>query len=219
MKLIHIAPTNLIEFVDEEYNKGLNMVLTHLVLNDEVYRETFAAITGEKYLDNSFFELGYALPVDELLQAAELVNATTLICADGTREGMMAYKLAGYKVMCIPITIEQLDMMLADERIDYVGVSAIHFPDRFDILSTCDFPDNPKIHILGMGHPREFKELSVFKKHIVSWDTSAAIWQGHLGHHLATLEAKDKTPVRFNEEVTFNLLMKDNITYMEECAK
>jgi len=44
IKLVHIAPTALIKYVDDCYNKGLNMVLTHLVLRDEAYREAFKQV-------------------------------------------------------------------------------------------------------------------------------------------------------------------------------
>lgn len=58
IKAIHIAPTKNMLEVNRCFNKGLNMLLTHLVLNDYEYRAIASELTGTKYLDNSFFELG-----------------------------------------------------------------------------------------------------------------------------------------------------------------
>jgi len=87
MKLIHITPTNLIGFVDKKYNHGYNMALTHLVLEDEAYRNEMQKLEGTIYLDNSFFELGYCLPPEDIIRAADMIGATHLICPDGTYDG------------------------------------------------------------------------------------------------------------------------------------
>ena len=210
---------NMMKFVDEKYNKGTNMLLVHEVIKGGKYFAEAKKLKGEKYLDNGFFELGKSLDVTTMLDAAEIIEATVLICEDGTRNGMGEYKAHGYKVMCVPTSITQANMMLADDGIDLVGISGIHFKDRYEALSKLDMPDSPKIHMLGMKSPDEFCKLSEFKKHIVSWDTSAAIWQGYLGHQLSILPEKDKTPVDFSVQAEFNLIMEDNIKYIEECIK
>jgi hypothetical protein len=217
VKFIHIAPTNLVKYVDENYNKGLNMVLAHEVLENAEYAGTFKKLKGEKYLDNGFFELGYSLSPEEIMEAADVVGATVLICPDGTREGMHLFKAEGYKVMCIPTTEAQLEMMLADEQIDLVGLSAIHFPDRSSALYDLVYKNciQPKLHILGMQAPSEFEMLSKYKDYIVSWDTSAAIWHGYLGKLLTLETEKDKTPVDFSMKVNWDTIMADNIKFME----
>jgi len=228
MKIIHICPTCLVEKVDKHYNKGLNMVLTHLVLSNEKYREAFKAIPGVKYLDNSFFELGYALPPEDIIKAAKMVDATVLICPDGTRDGMEMFKKEGYQVMCIPKSPEQFKEFMFDEEIDYVGVSEEHLDYRhspsaryemFRDTITDDMP-RKKIHILGATDSIwEYGMLSPFKEFICSIDTSAAIWQGHLGNMLRTMRRKDCTSVDFDAEVELNLITAENIKFMEELVK
>jgi len=228
MRFIHIAPTSLISRVDKHYNKGLNMVLAHLVLADEDYREAFKAIEGEKYLDNSFFELGFSLNPDQLIDAAKLVNATTIICPDGTRNGIAEFKKHDYKVMCIPKTREQFTEFMYDNNIDYVGLSEEHFAYRhcpgvrYEVLRDCLVDDMPKkkIHLLGATDSAwEYGMLSPFKDYIYSIDTSAAIWQGHLGNQLRTQTRKDVTSVDFNKVVEWNLLIEDNINFLKEITE
>jgi len=219
MHFMHIAPTNLMPFMDKHYNKGFNMLLTHLVLQNEDYAKTARELDGVKYLDNSFFELGYSLPTADLLHAAEVVKATTIICKDGTTDGLGSYKESGYSVMCIPKTIAQLQSMLDNKDIDLVGLSYIHFVNRFNTLDIVTLPKEPKIHILGMRRAEELQQAKACKKHIVSWDTSAAVWQGHLGNSLSSNPPKNTTPVDFTAKLEWNLLMEDNIKFIKEQLK
>jgi len=228
IKLVHIAPTALIKYVDDCYNKGLNMVLTHLVLRDEAYREAFKQVKGEKLLDNSFFELGYCMKPKEMVKAAQLVDATTLICPDGTTEGLELFKQNGYKVMCIPKDANQFRDFMYSPSIDYVGLSEEHFAYRhcpgvrYEVLRdnlTSEMPKK-KIHLLGATDSvRELSLLKPFEQYINSWDSSAAIWQGYLGNLLETQQRKDCTPVIFDKDMEFNLFMRRNITFLEEQIK
>ena len=228
IKAIHIAPTNLIEFVDKNYNKGFNMVLTHLVLSDENYRNTFKKIKGEKYLDNSFFELGYCMKPKDMVKAAKLVDATTLICPDGTTQGIELFKKEGYKVMCIPKDATQFRDFMYSPSIDYVGLSEEHFAYRhcpgvrYEVLRDNIDSNMPKkkIHLLGATDSiNELSMLRPFSEFIISWDSSAAIWQGHLGNQLSSQTRKDCRSVEFDREVEWNLLMEDNIRFIEEKLK
>jgi len=225
MRAIHIAPTNLMQFVDENFNQGLNMILTHLVLKDSFYREEALKLQGEKYLDNSFFELGYSLPPRDIIQAAELVNATVLICPDGTTAGLKEFKSEGYKVMCIPKTPDQFKEFMYSQEIDLVGLSEEHFAYRhcpgirYEILRDNLSSDMPKkkIHLLGATDSIwELGMLSVFRDYIFSWDSSAAIWQGHLGNLLRYQTRKDTTSVDFSQKVEWNLFMDQNIKFIGE---
>ena len=224
MKLIHIAPINLIEFVDKEYNKGLNMVLTHLVLENKDYRDAFKRVKGEKYLDNSFFELGYCMEPTEMIKAAEMVDATVLICPDGTKDGIELFKGKGYKVMCIPKTPAQFVEFMWDTGIDLVGVSEEHLAyrhspgARYELFRdhlTRDMPMK-KIHLLGATDSAwELGLLSPFSDHIRSWDSSAAIWQGHLSNTIKDQVRKDCTPVDFDVKVRFDHAIEANINFLE----
>ncbi len=225
MKLIHITPTNLVEFVDREYNKGTNMVLTHLVLENPAYREVMKKLEGVKYLDNSFFELGYCLPPEDLIKAAEMVDATHLICPDGTYDGFVEFKQAGYKVMTIPNSAEQFESMMYDPDVDLVAVSEEHLDyrhspgARYELFRDHIKPNmqRKKIHLLGATDSLwELGMLSPYEEYIESWDSSAAIWQGHLGNSVRTQLRKDCTSVDFNQIVEWNLLMENNINFIEE---
>jgi hypothetical protein len=229
IRLVHIAPTSLIKLVDKHYNKGLNMVLTHLVLSDPAYAKAFAEIGGEKYLDNSFFELGYCLSPKEMLDAAAKVNATTLICPDGTRDGLKEFKEAGYKVMCIPKTPEQFREFMFDKDIDMVGVSPQHIDyrhspgARYELFRDHISLDMPKkkIHLLGATDSCwELGMLSPYSYWIYSWDSSAAIWQGFCKELLQSQPRKNCLPVRFGEPISYiNLFMQENIEFLERLVK
>ena len=226
IKAIHIAPTASMLEVDKRYNKGLNMLLTHLVLNDKKYRETAKLLKGDKYLDNSFFELGYCLSPKAMLEAAKMINATVLICPDGTLEGLEAFKQRGYGVMCIPKTTGQFKDMMYDNRIDFVGVSEEHLAYRHSPGARYElFRDHvdammpkKKIHLLGgTDSIYELGMLHPFKQYIYSWDSSAAIWQGYLGHHLNNVTKKDTTSVDFHAKINLdNEIIQENISFVNK---
>ncbi len=228
MKKIHITPTNLIGFVDEHYNKGYNMALTHLVLTNKPYRDAMRKLEGIKYLDNSFFELGYCLPPEDIIAAADMIGATHLICPDGTYDGFVEFKQAGYKVMTIPKTHEQFMHMMYDVDVDLVAVSEEHLDyrhspgARYELFRDYLEPNMPrkKIHLLGATDSLwELGMLMPFDDYIESWDSSAAIWQGHLGNSVRTQLRKDCTSVDFDEEVVWNLMMENNVRFIQEITK
>lgn len=233
IKAIHIAPIKNMLEVDDKHNKGLNMLLTHLVLNNQKYRETARMLKGTKYLDNSFFELGYCLSPKAMIEAAELIRNTTdtmvLICPDGTLDGMKEFKEAGYKVMTIPKSPAQFKDMMYDNRIDYVGVSEEHlayrhspgaryelFRDHIDAMMP-----KKKIHLLGgTDSIYEIGMLHPFRDYIYSWDSSTAIWQGHLGHKINDVVRKDTTSVDFTVEVNLNKYeVINNIKFINKLLK
>lgn len=229
IKPIHIAPIDNMLEVNEKYNKGLNMILTHLVLNNIRYAKIAKQLPGEKYLDNSFFELGYSLKPNAILEAAKLVNATVLICPDGTMDGAEEFKKEGYKIMCIPKTSSQFKDFMYDNRIDYVGVSEEHLDYRHSPGARYElFRDNidammpkKKIHLLGATDSiYELGLLYPFRSYIFSWDSSACIWQGFLGHKLNNVVAKDTTSVDFTASVNLNKAeIQFNIEFVNKLLK
>ena len=234
IKAIHIAPTKNMLEVDRKYNKGLNMLLTHLVLNNEEYQQAGFMLSGEKYLDNSFFELGYSLSPKAMMEAADMVygpttTSITLICPDGTTEGMHEFKAKGYKVMCIPTSAAMFKSMMYDSRIDYVGVSEEHidyrhspgaryelFRDHIDAMMP-----KKKIHLLGgTDSVYEIGMLHPFRDYIYSWDSSTAIWQGHLGHKINDIVRKDTTSVDFTIKVSLEKEeIVNNINFIDRLLK
>ncbi len=218
IRAIHIGPTNTIADLSI-LNGGMDMVLTHLVLNDEAYKTAFMATPSYKLLDNSFFELGYCLSPTAMLEAAELVEANCLICPDGTLDGMDEFLAAGYDVMTIPKSAAQFKDMMYDNRITFVGVSEEHIDYRHSPGARYElFRDHldegmptKKIHLLGgTDSIYEIGMLHPFKKHISSWDSSACVWQGHLGIKVNEMKQKDTTSVNFSTEVD---LMKPEVAH------
>lgn len=233
IKAIHISPTKNMLEVDMHYNKGLNILLTHLVLNNDEYRATALMLSGTKYLDNSFFELGYCLSPKAMIEAAELIrqdgDTMVLICPDGTLDGMKEFKAQGYKVMAIPKSPAQFKDMMYDNRIDYVGVSEEHlayrhspgaryelFRDHIDAMMP-----KKKIHLLGgTDSIYEIGMLHPFRNYIYSWDSSTAIWQGHLGHRINDIVRKDTTSVDFTVKVNLEKPeVVNNIKFIEKLLK
>lgn len=223
MNFINITPTNLIGKVGNK----IEMALTHLMLNNEDYRLAMSTVTTPIILDNSYFELGYCLSPSAMLEAARnfVSNDVTLICPDGTMDGMQEFKEAGYKVMCIPKSIEQFQDMMYDNRIDLVGVSEEHFDKRHSVGARYNlFKDHmpamaqKKIHMLGgTDTMKELLLVAPFSKYIHSWDTSMPVWQGHLGHKLDTQVSKDVTGVDFDVKVSLqNPIVKHNITWVQD---
>jgi len=225
IRAIHIGPTNIVAELSN-INQGLDMVLTHLVLNNDAYRKAHKNAPSYKILDNSFFELGFCLSPTAMLEAAILVDANCLICPDGTYDGMEVFLAEGYDIMTIPKTPAQFKDMMYDNRIKYVGVSEEHLDYRHSPGARYElFRDHldegmpaKKIHLLGgTDSIYEIGMLFPFRKHINSWDSSAAIWQGHLGIHLNNMKKKDTTAVNFDAEVSVhNPVIYENIKFVNK---
>lgn len=223
MEFINIAPTNLIGKVGNK----IEMALTHLMLNNEKYKLAMATQVCPIILDNSYFELGYCLSPKAMLEAASnfVSDDITLICPDGTMDGIKEFKEAGYKVMCIPKTTEQFQDFMYDNRVDLVGVSEEHFDRRHSVGARYNlFKDHMpamatrKIHMLGGTDTlKELLLIAPFSKYIHSWDTSMPIWQGHLGHTVDRQVAKDVTGVDFDVQVSLeNKLVKHNLKWVQD---
>ena len=220
MQFINITPTNLIGKV----GNTTEMALTHLLLNNDAYRDAMAKQSQAgipMLVDNSYFELGYCLSPGDMLAAVYNMDSearVTMICPDGTRDGMEEFKLVGHKVMCIPKTVEQFLDFMHDTRIDLVGVSEEHFDRRHSIGARYNLFKNhmpamasKKIHLLGGTDTLwELALLSPFANYIHSWDTSMPVWQGHLGHSIDRQVSKDTTGVDFDVQVD---LQKDSIQH------
>lgn len=233
IKAIHIAPTKNMLEVDAKYNKGLNMLLTHLVLNDEEYRANALSLSGTKYLDNSFFELGYCLSPKAMIEAADnikkLGDTMVLICPDGTLDGMKEFKAQGYKVMAIPKSPAQFKDMMYDNRIDYVGVSEEHlayrhspgaryelFRDHIDAMMP-----SKKIHLLGgTDSIYEIGMLYPFRNYIYSWDSSTVFHHTRKNIRLSDMVRKETTSFDFKVPINTNSpLFKSNIQFVEKLLK
>lgn len=228
MKFIHIAPKQLMEKVSE-YNQGLDMILTHKVLEDEEYAKIASNLNSKKILDNSFFELHYSLPPNDMIEAAHKIGATWLICPDGTTDGLQEFKNNGFKVMCVPTSKAQFHEFMSNSDIDLVALSEEHLTYRHDVSARFyllqevgDYYLNKgvkdKIHFLGMGESAwEVGMCMPWKNLIHSWDSSSAIWHGLHDIDISKMHGKMSKAVDFDFECTdITELVKRNVTFISD---
>ena len=82
-----IMGTEYLEKLGSKASHSFHMILTHIVQKDPVYTEFYSSNPGLKLLDNSLFELKYALPAEDVIAAAELVDADILVSPDVIYDG------------------------------------------------------------------------------------------------------------------------------------
>lgn len=88
MQIINIVPVGNICM---EYNQPMHMYLTHLVEKYPMYVKVAQQAGGYKILDNSLIELGRAMTIERVLDAAEKIQADEIILPDvfQDREGTL----------------------------------------------------------------------------------------------------------------------------------
>lgn len=84
MKLINIYPIGNLE---RHYGQDMHMFLTHLVEKYPHYAKFAKEVKGYKILDNSLIELGGAVDLQRVLDAAELIGADEIILPDVFQDG------------------------------------------------------------------------------------------------------------------------------------
>lgn len=140
-KVAMIAPKQYMQEIGRENN--FHLFLAHMVQNDATYAKLAKEARGYKILDNSFFELGYSLPVDKLISLADEINASCIVLPDGLEGFDQKHKVLGrtsYDVMLVPKVFDHLTgfarFALDTPRV-YVGLSGIHaanmLNDKFDL--------------------------------------------------------------------------------------
>ena len=121
------------------------------------------------------------------------------------------------------------------ELIDYIGISILaaplaynveqgnnlqRFSSRLRLMHALkeryffqDVQDNfQKIHMLGMlDGPNEVMFMNGFKKYIDTWDSSAGVWLG-LNDQVFDNSPTGRMQGKFEEEVNFNYITKNNIS-------
>ncbi len=84
MKLINIFPLGNLGM---HYNQDMHMFLTHLVEKYPFYAKFAKEVKGYKILDNSLIELGGAVDLKRVLEAAALIEADEIILPDVFQNG------------------------------------------------------------------------------------------------------------------------------------
>lgn len=136
-----ISPT---KFLDRVSSLGdIHLVLAHLVLRDEAYREYYKNETKYKILDNGAFELRTPLSTEEILKAAELIGADEVVAPDVFLDAEASFNLTSmfttkvkvlskepvtFKVMGVPhgntffSWLECFQRLYHHSRIDTIGI-------------------------------------------------------------------------------------------------
>lgn len=84
MKLINIYPLGNLNM---HYTQNMHMFLTHLVEKYSFYAKFASEIEGYKILDNSLIELGGAVDLKRVLEAAKQIGADEIILPDVFQKG------------------------------------------------------------------------------------------------------------------------------------
>ena len=118
----------------------MNMFLTHLVEEDEAYRNMAINYNGYKILDNSLIELDGAMSMKNVLDAAELMGADEVVLPDVFMDGEATIKR----------TTEALEEY-AEELKRYKTMAVVHGKTEDEWLRTfLYFSERPDVDVLGI---------------------------------------------------------------------
>ena len=141
MKLIHIFPLGNLAM---HHNQDMHMFLTHLVEKYPFYATFAQEVKGYKILDNSLIELGGAVDMKRVLDAAEAIGADEIILPDVFQKG--------------PETIEAVNAALSELNDRYVNrswpyklMAVAHGRDEKEWYACYQaLLDNPDIDVIGI---------------------------------------------------------------------
>ena len=182
MELIHIFPLGNLGM---HYDQKMHMFLTHLVEKYPFYATMAREISGYKILDNSLIELGGAVDLQRVLDAAAHIDADEIILPDVFMDGpatIRATKAAiqelfaiypdskfPYKIMAVAQGKDEKEWykcyqyLLDNPYVDVIGIpkvlAKIHPQGRPHFVNElCDLRRKPH-HLLGLWYSlNEFKE-------------------------------------------------------------
>lgn len=83
--IIHIAP---IHNIRQTAQQGMQMILTHLVERYPEYRRAMQESPNYKILDNSLIELGDAVSMERIYEAAKVIGADEIILPDKFKDSI-----------------------------------------------------------------------------------------------------------------------------------
>lgn len=109
MRFAPIVPINYMPILSSRKHYQYNMLLAHMLSENSRYAETAKnEVRSVKVLDNSFFELGYALENSEVVAKAKMINADGIVLKDGIIDGADDILLQLRRVYLVPTTFEQM---------------------------------------------------------------------------------------------------------------
>ena len=93
MKICHIVPTNYIEACNQD--SFMHLLISQEVLKNKKYQEVYLerSLKGDFIImDNGAFEYGDAAPLDDVIEAVELVHANEMVLPDCYFDGESTIK-------------------------------------------------------------------------------------------------------------------------------
>lgn len=203
MKLINIFPLGNLGM---HYTQDMHMFLTHLVEKYPFYAKMAREIKGYKILDNSLIELGGAVNLQRVLDAAAHIDADEIILPDVFQDGpatidavqtsieeLLAIYPEGdfpYKLMAVAQGSNEKEwyecykFLLRNPYVDVIGVPKVlakmHPKGRpYFVNELCDLQRKPH-HLLGLWYSMcEFNEYERIDD-IRSCDT---VLSGYMAKH------------------------------------
>lgn len=195
MKLIHIMPLGNLSY---EYQQDMHMFLTHLVEKYPAYAKVAQECSGFKILDNSLIELGDAVDMQRVHDAALTIGADEIVLPDAFLQGPKTIERVKealgwlrekyprgkwpFKLMAVAQGANEQEWLdcyrelLEMPEIDTVGIpkvlAKVHPQGRPYFVNTyCDLGVKAH-HLLGLWY--SFRELREYKhpKAIRSCDTA-----------------------------------------------
>lgn len=234
MKLINIFPLGNLGM---HYLQDMHMFLTHLVERYPFYADFAKNIKGYKILDNSLIELGGAVDMKRILDAAEKIGADEIILPDVFQKGpetIDAVNMAlselndryvnrkwPYKLMAVAQGRDEREWyecyheLLNNPDIDVVGIPKVlakmHPQGRPHFVNEhCDLKRKPH-HLLGLWYSLgEFKEYNR-PEDIRSCDTVLLGYMAKYG-----MSADGVRPDGFTVDLEKDVLDYSNIKYKNE---
>ena len=190
MQLINIFPLGNICM---EYTQDMHMYLTHMVEKYPQYANTARDARGYKILDNSLIELGGAVDLERVLNAAKVINADEIILPDVFQDGPATVKAVReslqyltdkwpnrdwpFKLMAVAqgATIEEWYTcyleLLAMPDVDVIGIPKVlakmHPQGRpYFVNELCDLRQKPH-HLLGLWYSvsefTDYRDLNLIR--------------------------------------------------------
>lgn len=141
MKLIHIYPLGNLGM---HYMQDTHMFLTHLVEKYPFYAKLAREVKGYKILDNSLIELGGAVNLQRVLDAAAHIDADEIILPDVFQNGPETIK-------AVKASIEELLEIYPEGKIPYKLMAVAQGKDEKEWYECYTFLlNNPYIDVIGI---------------------------------------------------------------------
>lgn len=182
MDRINIYPLSQ---VDKYLNQNMNMFLTHLVEKNRMYREIARRCDGYKILDNSIIELGSAVDVGRVAEAAAFIGADEIILPDAYKDCDGTLKMVEnalnwldrhgcrnvFKVMAVAHGATEEDWSHCFQRLENIAeIDVIGIPKVLATMHPAGRPHfeqywyntSKTIHLLGLWY--SFSELLEYQR-------------------------------------------------------